>query len=84
MHGGRWGAPPDVALRCNVLLHHFDDTTCAGILRTAAGAVAPWGKLAVLEFLHDTEIRNPMGAMLATLMLALPGMPASYVIADKG
>jgi C-methyltransferase len=64
-----WDGPHDVVLLCNVL-HHFDDATCAGIIRKAADALAPGGKLAVLEFLYDPELKNPAGAMFSILMLA--------------
>jgi 2-polyprenyl-3-methyl-5-hydroxy-6-metoxy-1,4-benzoquinol methylase len=76
-----WEGPHDVILLCNVL-HHFDDATCAGILKKASNALAPGGKVAVLEFLYDAEIRNPMGAMFATLMLAWTRHGQTYSAGD--
>ena len=49
-----FGGPYDVVVLSHVF-HHFDAPTCAGLMRKAAAALAPGGRVAVHDFLADDE-----------------------------
>ncbi len=60
--------PYDLILLSHVY-HHFDAPTCAGLTKRVAASLAPGGRVAVQDFLYDTELKNPMGALFALSML---------------
>lgn len=65
-----WGAGYDVALVTN-FLHHFDAETCVAFLRRVHAALAPGGRIAVLEFVpNEDRVSPPIPAAFALLMLA--------------
>lgn len=45
-------------------LHHFDRPTCVGFLKRAAEALAPGGKVAIVEFMPDEDRISPPGPAL--------------------
>jgi ubiquinone/menaquinone biosynthesis C-methylase UbiE len=56
-------------------LHHFDRKTCVGFLSRAADALAPGGKLAIVEYVVDEERISPPAAALFTFSM-LTATPA--------
>jgi 2-polyprenyl-3-methyl-5-hydroxy-6-metoxy-1,4-benzoquinol methylase len=60
----------DVALVTN-FLHHFDQPACTTFLRKVHQALAPGGRVAVLEFVPDPDrVSPPVPARFALTMLA--------------
>jgi cyclopropane fatty-acyl-phospholipid synthase-like methyltransferase len=47
-----WRGPYDVIVMSHIF-HHFDSDTCERLMKKAAAALAPGGKLAVHDFLAD-------------------------------
>ena len=77
-----YGTGFDVVLLTN-FLHHFDRSTCVGLLRKAAGALKPGGRVVVLEFVpNEDRISPPLAAAFSLTMLA--GTPAgdAYTFAE--
>ncbi len=69
-----YGIGFDVVLLTN-FLHHFDRSTCVGLLRKAARALKPGGRVVVLEFVPNADrISPPLAAGFSLTMLA--GTPA--------
>ena len=65
-----FGGPYDLILMPN-FLHHFDEAACIGLLRKARGALAPGGRIAIVEFVPDEDrVSPPRPAMFAYIMLA--------------
>lgn len=64
-----FGGPYDVVLLTN-FLHHFDKSTCVGLLAKIRSALKPGGKVATLEFVpNDDRVSPPMPAAFAMNML---------------
>jgi C-methyltransferase len=59
-----FGGPYDVVVLSHIF-HHFDPPTCLGLMRKAAAALAPGGRVAVHDFLTD----SPAGKMFSIAML---------------
>ena len=76
--------PPgfDVALVTN-FLHHFDSLTCTNFLKKVHAALAPGGRVAVLEFVPNPDrVSPPVPARFSLTMLAgTPGGDA-YTFAE--
>lgn len=51
------------------IFHHFDAPTCEGLMKKAAAALAPGGRIAIQEFVYDAELKNPMAALFSIIML---------------
>jgi 2-polyprenyl-3-methyl-5-hydroxy-6-metoxy-1,4-benzoquinol methylase len=65
-----FGGPYDIILMPN-FLHHFDEATCIGLLGKARAALAPGGRVAIVEFVpNEDRVSPPMPAMFAYVMLA--------------
>ncbi|MEO8682083.1 MAG: class I SAM-dependent methyltransferase [Vicinamibacterales bacterium] len=72
----------DVALVTN-FLHHFDPPTCTSFLKKVHAALAPGGRVVVLEFVPNPDrVSPPVPARFSLSMLA--GTPAgdAYTFAD--
>ena len=62
--------PHDIAILANIL-HHFDHNTCITILKKVNNSLAPNGRVAILEFIPNTDrITPPEDAAFALVMLA--------------
>lgn len=60
----------DLVLLTN-FLHHFDVPTCESLLRKVHAALAPGGRVAILEFVpNDDRVTPPVPAAFALVMLA--------------
>ncbi|WP_225768025.1 class I SAM-dependent methyltransferase [Inquilinus sp. Marseille-Q2685] len=65
-----FGGPYDIILMPN-FLHHFDEAACIGLLAKARAALAPSGRVAIVEFVpNEDRVSPPMPAMFAYIMLA--------------
>ncbi len=72
------GGPYDIVLMPN-FLHHFDEAACIGLLGKARAALAPGGRVAVVEFVPDEDrISPPIPAMFAYIMLATTPAGTSF------
>jgi len=64
-----WGGGHDVVLMPN-FLHHFDPTTNESLLRRARDALAPGGRVIVVEMVpNDDRVSPPFPAVFAFMML---------------
>jgi 2-polyprenyl-3-methyl-5-hydroxy-6-metoxy-1,4-benzoquinol methylase len=73
--------PYDLILLSNIF-HHFDAPTCESLMKKAAGAVAPGGRLVVNDYMYDPELKNPMGALFAVTMLVASRKGQTHSVAD--
>ncbi|HXM40558.1 MAG TPA: class I SAM-dependent methyltransferase [Bryobacteraceae bacterium] len=65
-----YGGPYDIVLLTN-FLHHFDVSTCVGLLRKVRAAMQPGGRAAVLEFVpNEDRVTPPAAAAFSLTMLA--------------
>ncbi len=65
-----FGGPYDIVLMPN-FLHHFDGPTCVGLLVKARAALAPGGRVAIVEFVpNEDRVSPPLPAMFAYVMLS--------------
>jgi len=65
-----YGGPYDIVLLTN-FLHHFDPSTCIGLLKKVHAALKPGGRAAALEFVPDEDrVSPPMAASFSLIMLA--------------
>ena len=74
LHGSAFdvafGGPYDIVLVPN-FLHHFDEAACVGLLAKARAALAPGGRVAIVEFVpNEDRVSPPMPAMFAYIMLS--------------
>jgi hypothetical protein len=77
-----WGTGYDLVLLPN-FLHHFDQETCAGLLRKARASLAPGGRTVAIEFVPNPDrVSPPMPATFAFLMLATTPKGDAYTEAD--
>jgi ubiquinone/menaquinone biosynthesis C-methylase UbiE len=77
-----WGQGYELVLLPN-FLHHFDRAGCVRILEKALRALAPGGRLAVVEFVPDDDRSGPPDAVRFALVM-LAGTPAgdAHTFAD--
>lgn len=76
------GGPYDLVLLPN-FLHHFDPPTCEGFLATVAGALAPGGRVATVEFVPDEgRVTPPHVAMFSLVMLCTTPAGDAYTFAE--
>lgn len=74
--------PFDVALITN-FLHHFDQPTCIDFLRKVHAALAPGGRVVVLEFVPNPDrISPPVPARFSLAMLANTPAGDAYTLAE--
>jgi hypothetical protein len=77
-----WGTGYDLVLLPN-FLHHFDEPGCLEILRRTHGALAPAGRVVIVEFVpNEDRVTPPEAAAFALTMIAgTPGGDA-YTFAE--
>jgi precorrin-6B methylase 2 len=76
------GGPYDAVLVPN-FLHHFDEATCARVLRRARAALGPGGHVLAPEFVSDEDRTSPpVAALFGFLMLATTPAGAAYARTD--
>jgi len=77
-----FGGPYDAVLLTN-FLHHFDRTTCVGLLKKVHAALKPGGRAATLEFVpNEDRISPPMPAAFAMTMLASTASGDAYTLSE--
>jgi SAM-dependent methyltransferase len=77
-----FGTGYDIALLTN-FLHHFDTDTCTGFLRKVRTALAPGGRVVVLEFVpNDDRVSPPGPAGFALNMLAATPAGNAYTLRE--
>jgi len=77
-----WGTGYDLVLLPN-FLHHFDEPTCVTILRRAHAALAPGGRVVIVEFVPDDDRHGPADAVSFSLvMLATTAAGDAYTFAE--
>lgn len=77
-----FGGPYDAVLLTN-FLHHFDRTTCVGLLQKVKAALRPGGSCATLEFVpNEDRISPPVPAAFALTMLATTGAGDAYPLSE--
>jgi ubiquinone/menaquinone biosynthesis C-methylase UbiE len=77
-----WGTGYDIVLLPN-FLHHFDVETCEALLRKAHAALAPGGRVVIVEFVPDDDRSGPPEAVAFSLVM-LASTPAgdAYTAAE--
>ena len=77
-----WGEDYDLVLLPN-FLHHFDPPTCEEILRKARAALAPGGRLVIVEFVPDDDRSGPPDPVrFGLVMLASTPAGDAYTLAE--
>jgi 2-polyprenyl-3-methyl-5-hydroxy-6-metoxy-1,4-benzoquinol methylase len=77
-----YGGPYDMVLLTN-FLHHFDPPTSVGLLKKVHGALAPGGRVAVLDFVpNDDRVSPPVAAAFAMTMLATTASGNVYTLSE--
>jgi hypothetical protein len=77
-----FGTGYDLVLLTN-FLHHFDETTCVGLLRKVHAAIAPGGRVAAVEFVPDeSRASPPMPASFSFIMLATTHAGDAYTLRE--
>lgn len=77
-----FGGPYDAVLLTN-FLHHFDRTTCVGLLQKGKAALRPGGSCATLEFVpNEDRISPPIPAAFALTMRATTGVGDAYPLSE--
>jgi ubiquinone/menaquinone biosynthesis C-methylase UbiE len=77
-----FGGPYDLVLMPN-FLHHFDAPGCEKLLRKAHRALAPGGRVAILEFIPDeNRVTPPPAATFAMQMLGTTPSGDAYTFAE--
>jgi SAM-dependent methyltransferase len=71
------GGPYDLILLPNIL-HHFDAATCERLLARMYGALAPGGRVAIVEFVPNEDRQGPPDAVRFGLVM-LAGTPGGDV-----
>jgi len=73
-----WGKDYDWVLLPN-FLHHFDRAACTELLRRARAALAPSGRVAVVEWVpNDDRVSPPVPALFAMTMLLTTPSGSTY------
>ena len=77
-----FGAGYDLILLPNIL-HHFDPAACEKLLAKTHAALAPGGRIAIVEFVPDDDRSGPVDAVCFALVM-LAGTPAgdAYTFAE--
>jgi SAM-dependent methyltransferase len=77
-----WGTGYDLVLLPN-FLHHFDPPTCEKVLARAHAALAPGGRVVIVEFVPDDDRSGPPEAVSFSLvMLATTPVGDAYTLAE--
>ncbi len=77
-----FGGPYDIVLLTN-FLHHFDRTTCVGLLQKSRAALTAGGRVAALEFVPDEDrVSPPMAAGFSLTMLASTASGDAYTFRE--
>ncbi len=77
-----WGAGYDLVLLPN-FLHHFDEPGCVELLGRARRALAPGGRVVIVEFVpNDDRVAPPEAASFALTMLASTPAGDAYTFAE--
>jgi len=77
-----FGGPYDAVLLTN-FLHHFDKSTCVGLLKKVRGALKSGGRVATLEFVpNEDRVSPPMPAAFALTMLTSTPAGDAYTLGD--
>ncbi len=71
------GGPYDLVLLPNIL-HHFDAPTCERLIARTHGALAPGGRVAIVEFVSNEDRQGPPEAVRFALVM-LAGTPGGDV-----
>ncbi len=74
-----YGGPYDVVLLSHVF-HHFEPAVCEQLMKKAAAAVKPGGRLVIHDFLTDGE--NPAARMFAVTMVGWTRKGEAFAGAD--
>jgi hypothetical protein len=77
-----WGEDYDLVLVPN-FLHHFDAASCTDILRRARVALAPGGRVALVEWVpNEDRISPPVPAMFTMTMLLTTPAGTTYTVSE--
>lgn len=77
-----FGSGYDLVLLTN-FLHHFNPRTCEGLLRKAHAALAPGGRVVLLEFVpNDDRVTPPESAFFSMIMLGTTPDGDAYTLAE--
>jgi 2-polyprenyl-3-methyl-5-hydroxy-6-metoxy-1,4-benzoquinol methylase len=77
-----WGENYDVVLLPN-FLHHFDRAGCTDLLRRARAALAPGGRVAIVEWIpNEDRVSPPFPALFAMTMVLSTPAGATYTAAE--
>jgi SAM-dependent methyltransferase len=77
-----WGTGYDLVLLPN-FLHHFDADGCTVILRRAHDALAPGGRVAIIEWVpNDDRVSPPVPALFTMTMLFTTPAGSTYTVAE--
>jgi len=77
-----FGGPYDLILVTN-FFHHFDATTCDGLMRKILAALKPGGRCATLDFVpNDDRVSPPAAAGFAMMMLGTTAAGDVYTFAE--
>jgi len=77
-----FGGPYDAVLLTN-FLHHFDKTTCVGLLKKVRGSLKPGGRAATLEFVpNEDRVSPPMPAAFSLTMLTTTADGDAYTFSE--
>jgi SAM-dependent methyltransferase len=80
----KYGGPYDIVLLTK-FLHHFDPSTCIGLLRKVRAALKPGGRAAALEFVpNEDRVSPPMAAAFSLTMLASTAAGDAYTFRELG
>jgi ubiquinone/menaquinone biosynthesis C-methylase UbiE len=73
-----YGGPYDVVLVTN-FFHHFDISTCEGLIRKIHAALKPGGRCATLDFVpNDDKVSPPSSASFGMVMLGTTASGDAY------
>lgn len=77
-----FGGPYDAVLLTN-FLHHFDQSTCVGLLQKVRNALKPGGRAATLEFVpNEDRVSPPTPAAFSMTMLATTAAGDAYTMSE--
>ncbi len=77
-----WGTGYDLVLLPNIL-HHFDERGCVTLLERSHRALAPGGRVVVVEFVPDeSRASPPQAAAFALVMLAMTPGGDAYTFSE--
>jgi hypothetical protein len=77
-----FGGPYDAVLLTN-FLHHFDQSTCVGLLKKVHAALRPGGRAAALEFVpNEDRVSPPIPAAFSMTMLASTAAGDAYPLSE--